>query len=73
MDYTIIGNVVNIASRLQAQVDPGGILIGHETFALVKDDVATEEQSAVIAKGMKDDMIIFQFSGGVTLRRFSYG
>lgn len=63
MDYTIIGNVVNIASRLQAQVDPGGILIGHETFALVKDDVATEEQSAVIAKGFAEPVRCYKVLG----------
>ena len=63
MDYTIIGNVVNIASRLQAQVDPGGILIGHETFALVKDDVATEEQSAVIAKGLAEPVRCYKVLG----------
>jgi adenylate cyclase len=54
MDYTIIGNAVNLAARLQTQIYPGGILIGHETFALVKDDVATEELSAVTAKGVAE-------------------
>jgi class 3 adenylate cyclase len=63
MDYTIIGNVVNVASRLLAQVDPGGILIGHETFALVKDDVATEEQSAVIAKGFAEPIRCYKVLG----------
>ena len=63
MDYTIIGNVVNIASRLQAQADPGGILIGHETFALVKDDVATEEQSAIIPKGFAEPVRCYKVLG----------
>ncbi|MEX2166417.1 MAG: adenylate/guanylate cyclase domain-containing protein [Methyloceanibacter sp.] len=56
MDYTIIGNAVNLAARLQAQIYPGGILIGYETFALVKDDVATEELSAVTAKGVAESV-----------------
>lgn len=63
MDYTIIGNVVNLASRLQSQVDPGGILIGHETFALVKDDVATEEQSAVTVKGLAEPVRCYKVLG----------
>jgi adenylate cyclase len=63
MDYTIIGNVVNLASRLQAQVDPGGILIGYETFALVKDDVATEEQSAMTAKGLAEPIRCYKVLG----------
>lgn len=43
MDYTIIGNEVNLAARLQSAVEPGGILLSHETNALVQDIVLTEE------------------------------
>jgi adenylate cyclase len=63
MDYTIIGSIVNLASRLQSQVDPGGILIGYETFALVKDDVATEEQSAVTVKGLAEPVRCYKVLG----------
>jgi len=63
MDYTIIGSMVNLASRLQSQVDPGGILIGYETFALVKDDVATEEQSAVTVKGLAEPIRCYKVLG----------
>ena len=63
MDYTIIGSMVNLASRLQSQVDPGGILIGYETFALVKDDVATEEQSAVTVKGLAEPVRCYKVLG----------
>jgi PAS domain S-box-containing protein len=51
MDYTIIGNEVNLASRLQAHAGPGGILISHETYALVKDSIAAEEREPIQAKG----------------------
>ena len=30
MDYTIVGNEVNLASRLQSHADLGGILVSHE-------------------------------------------
>lgn len=33
MDYTIIGNQVNIASRLESNAKPDQILISHETFS----------------------------------------
>ena len=45
MDYTIIGSEVNLASRLQSHAGPGGILLSHETYSLVKDTVAAEEQA----------------------------
>jgi PAS domain S-box-containing protein len=51
MDYTIIGNEVNLASRLQSHAELGGILISHETYSLVKDVVLTEEREPIHAKG----------------------
>ena len=51
MDYTIIGNEVNLASRLESHAELGGILISHETFSLVKDIVLAEEQDPIQAKG----------------------
>jgi class 3 adenylate cyclase len=51
IDYTIIGNEVNLAARLQQHADLGGILLAHETYALVKDDVATDETGTITVKG----------------------
>jgi adenylate cyclase len=51
MDYTIIGNEVNLASRLQSHADLGGILMSHETYSLVKDGVLAEERDPIQAKG----------------------
>jgi adenylate cyclase len=51
MDYTIIGNEVNLASRLQSHAEPGGILMTHETYSLVKDIVPAAEQEPVQVKG----------------------
>jgi adenylate cyclase len=51
MDYTIIGNEVNLASRLQSHADLGGILMSHETYSLVKDIVMAEEEDPIQAKG----------------------
>jgi class 3 adenylate cyclase/PAS domain-containing protein len=51
VDYTIIGNEVNLAARLQSHADLGGILLAHETYALVKDEVLTEETGTITVKG----------------------
>src|SRR4030095_3861613 len=40
IDYTIIGNEVNLAARLQQHADLGGILLAHETYRLCKGDGA---------------------------------
>ena len=46
MDYTIVGGAVNLASRLEHEAPPGGILISYETYAQVKDEVRCEETRA---------------------------
>jgi class 3 adenylate cyclase len=51
VDYTIIGNEVNLAARLQSHADLGGILLAHETQSLVKDTVLTEETGTITVKG----------------------
>lgn len=54
MDYTIIGNPVNMTARLQTKAEVDSILIGHETYSLVKNVVATEEQPPIKVKGFAE-------------------
>ena len=51
MDYTIIGNKVNLAARLESHAESGGILLAHETISLVKDIVMVEERPPLTVKG----------------------
>ena len=43
MDYTVIGDVVNVASRIQVLAKSGQILIGQRTWELIKDSFHIEE------------------------------
>ncbi|CAN7656813.1 adenylate/guanylate cyclase domain-containing protein [Mesorhizobium sp. LjNodule214] len=63
MDYTIIGSEVNLASRLQFHAELGGILLAHETYALVKDLFPTEEQNPIVAKGFADPIRVHKVLG----------
>jgi len=63
MDYTIIGNEVNLASRLQSHAELGGILITHETYSLVKDIAPAEEQEPVHVKGFADPIRNYKILG----------
>jgi class 3 adenylate cyclase len=73
MDYTIIGNEVNVASRLQSHAQPGSILISHETYSLVKDIVLAEEQDPIQAKGfakpVRNYKVLDQFDELIGQRR----
>jgi class 3 adenylate cyclase len=52
MDYTMVGGAVNLASRLEHEAPPGGVLISFETYAHVKDEVRCEERGYVQVKGI---------------------
>ena len=63
MDYTIIGSGVNLAARLQASAEPGGILIAHETYSLAKDIAMAEEQPPLSAKGFDKPIHCYKVVG----------
>jgi class 3 adenylate cyclase len=63
MDYTIIGNEVNLAARLQAEAEPGEILLAHETYSLVKPHVIAEERQPVILKGFSKPVRAYRLVG----------
>jgi class 3 adenylate cyclase/CheY-like chemotaxis protein len=49
--YKAVGFAVNLASRLQAQADPGSILCGFRTYALVEDQVQAVRREPLVVKG----------------------
>lgn len=63
MDYTIIGSVVNLTARLQSYAETDGILLGHETYSLVKDEVAAEEQEPIKVKGFAEPVRCYKVLG----------
>ena len=63
MDYTIIGAEVNLAARIEAAADPGGILISYPTWALVRDIVRAEERGSIAAKGIRREVRVFAVAG----------
>jgi len=63
MDYTIIGGEVNLAARLEAHAEVGGILMAAETYSLVKDWLQAEEQEALTVKGFAKPVRTFSVEG----------
>jgi class 3 adenylate cyclase len=63
MDYTIIGSAVNLTARLQSHAEIDGILLGHETYSLVKEDVAAEEQNPIKVKGFAEPIHCYKVLG----------
>ena len=63
IDYTIIGNEVNLTARLQTHADLGGILLAHETYSLVKDAVLAEETGTITVKGFPTPVKTYRVVG----------
>jgi len=51
MEYTAIGDAVNLAKRLQEEAGPGQILLGQSTYELVKDHVIVNKLEPIQVKG----------------------
>jgi class 3 adenylate cyclase len=53
-DYTVIGNQVNVASRLESKAKAGQILISQRSYSKVKGIVEVEEMGPIKVKGIHD-------------------
>ena len=60
MEYTLIGDAVNVAKRLQENAKPGQILLGHGTYELVRDKVAVREALGITLKGRESNEEIYE-------------
>lgn len=49
--YKAVGFAVNVAARLQTEAEPGTVLVGFRTYALVKDRVRAEQREPLSLKG----------------------
>jgi class 3 adenylate cyclase/CheY-like chemotaxis protein len=49
--YKAVGFAVNVAARLQSEAEPGTVLVGFRTYALVKDRVKAEPREPLSLKG----------------------
>ena len=57
MDYTIIGKVVNAASRLQSSSEPGRILISDSTHSLIQNEIECEERGPIELRGIPEPVM----------------
>ena len=60
LDYTVLGNGVNLASRLESLADPNQILISENTFNIIKKIIRCEYQNEIVVKGKSHPIKTYQ-------------
>ncbi len=58
-EFTVIGDTVNLASRLQEKSTPGSILIGEKTFQRIKDFFIFSKPRELKIKGKKNPVTAY--------------
>lgn len=67
VDLTVIGDNVNIASRLESQAKPGGILISETTFQKVNKLIRVNELEPVTLKGKDRAVKVYEVIDRISL------
>jgi adenylate cyclase len=65
MEYTAVGDTVNIAQRLQESAKPGQILISHDTWAMVRQKVKVNALPAIRVKGRQAFTRIYELTEAI--------
>ena len=63
LDYTIIGNGVNLASRLESNSNINKILLSEDTYLLIKNQIMCEKKDAINVKGISYPVQTYEVTG----------
>jgi class 3 adenylate cyclase len=62
-DFTAIGPAVNRAARLQAHCRPGGVLLDHATWSLVRAHLRCTPRGEIRVKGVGEQLRVYEAGG----------
>ena len=68
MDYSVVGQTVHLAARMEQMAKPGTVLTTANTFQLAEGYIAMKALGRVAVKGLADLIQIYQLAGAGTVR-----
>jgi class 3 adenylate cyclase len=73
-EYTMMGDTVNVASRLEQFAEPGSVVIGENTFRLVRGAFRVRRLMPFNVKGKTEPVVAYQVDGrNISPTRIRYG
>ena len=60
LDYTVIGDVVNTAQRLQSTAGPGQIIVNHASYEKIKGSFNCRKAGEVVLKNKSKAVVIYE-------------
>ncbi len=63
MEYTALGDAINLAARMEQTAEPGTIQVAHDTYKLVKGMFVFEELGHTNVKGKEEPVKVYRVLG----------
>ncbi len=73
MEFTVIGDTVNLAARLESRAARGQVLIGSKTYEKVEDMIESEALGQVAVKGKTEPVEVWLVKGLKPAKDQSHG
>jgi class 3 adenylate cyclase len=63
VEYAVVGDTINVGSRLEGQAPVGGVLIGADTYSRLPTAAEVEPRPGLVMKGKRDAVDAYVLNG----------